>query len=824
MKIGVYICTCKSVTDVIPVNEVVDAVSKIDGVVTVKTIPNLCVGDFSQVIEDIKAGNVERVVIAGCSPRYVLDRAREVISSKTDISPYLIEVAPIREHAAWAHRDNPQAAKDKAINLIKAYVGRVKAAQPIPKEVAVERVQRVLVIGAGPAGLSAALELADLNIETIVVEKKPYIGGKVVQLARYFPKLCPPYCGLEFMLRRLRLATNPLIRIYTNAEVLEVTGSPGNFKVKIRINPRYVDVEKCNACGKCMEVCPIEVPNEFNFGMDKRKAIYLPHDLAHPFAYVIDPNSCIGVKEGKCTKCVEICPTGAINLKEEAKEIELNVGAIIVATGWEPYDPYKLSDQYGFGKFKGVITNMMLERLLAPNGPTKGKVMIDGKVPKRIVFIQCAGSRDEKHLPYCSTICCAATLKHVLTIAERHPDVQMYVLYIDVRAFGLYEDLYKKAQALPNVFFIRGRAGKVEQDPNTGELIVIADDTLLGERIAIRADMVVLATGMVSSLRVHPPEWLKSGVGRSWEKELLQIPRYHYFAESDYICFPFESKRTGIYVAGSALFPMDVSWSVRSGIGAAMRAASLLLGRARTEYSYLTDPNIITIDTVKCTQCKRCTEECPFDTYTFDEKGYPKPDPLKCRRCGICVGACPAVALSLPYHNTDLIMGMIKSLDIKPDKFNIIVFACVNDAYAALDIALRRGETYPEEIITVIPVPCIGSVNVRWLADSLSLGIDGILLMGCRSGEATATEQCHFIRGPDLASVRMENLRETLSRMAIEVERVKVVEITLEDYDKVIDVMKSFVEEIKKMGPNPFKGFGAGAGFGGGMLVGRGLL
>ncbi len=812
-KVGVYICTCKAVSEVIDVNKLAEEVKKIEGVEVVKFIKSCY--DYEEIIKDLQEKRIERVVIAGCSPRYVLDIARERITSAVpDISPLWIEVAPIREQAAWAHKDDKQRAFEAALTYIKAYVARVKAAQHIPKEVEVERVKRVLVIGAGIAGLTAAVDLADMGIEVIVVEKRPYVGGKVVQLARYFPKLCPPYCGIEFILGRLRARANPLIKIYTNAEVLEVYGSPGKFKARIRINPRYVDPEKCLACGKCSEVCPVEVPNEFDFGLSKRKAIYLPHELAWPYAHVVDPNACLEIKNpGSCGKCVEVCSTGAINLKEQPREIEVEVGAVIVATGWEPYDATKL-EHLGYGKYPNVITNVQMERILAPNGPTKGELIVPGtgKRPKKIVFIQCAGQRDENHLPYCSAVCCAATIKQAITIAEKYPDVQIYIFYIDVRTFGLYELFYKQAGKYPNIFFVRGRAWKVEQDPATGELIVHAEDTILGRKVTVRADLVVLAVGMVPSLRYNPPTWYKSGVGRSWEQELLKIPRHQYFVESDYICFPMETKRTGIYACGCAMWPMDVQMSVATAHAAAMRAASIVLGKARTEYSYLTDPNQIRIDTVKCTQCKRCTEECPFDTYSFDERGYPKPDPLKCRRCGICVGACPAVALSLPYHNTDLIMSMIKSIEIKSDKPQIIVFACVNDAYAALDIALRQGKTLPPEVELVIPVPCIGSVNMRWIADTLSLGIDGILLMGCKSGEATATQQCHFIRGPDLERVRIENLRDTLQKMMIEPERVKLVEITLEDYNRVVDVIREFVEQIKKMGLNPMKQFAGGAG------------
>ncbi len=402
----------------------------------------------------------------------------------------------------------------------------------------------ILVIGGGISGITAAVEAAETGYNVLIIEKNPYIGGRVVQLTKYFPKMCPPYCGLEIFLKRLKNCKN--LKVMTMAEAKKIEGVPGDFKVTVEIKPRYVN-ENCTACGECEKVCPIERPNDFNFGMDKTKAIYLPHDMAYPPYYVIDDGVC-----NKCGECVKACKYNAINLDEQKQEITINAKAIIVATGFNPYDARKL-DMLGFGKHPDILTNMMFERLASPNGPTKGKIVkSDGTEPKTIAFVQCAGSRDENHLPYCSMICCLASMKHALLVREQIPDSKVYIFYIDIRAYGRYEDFFQRVQKDENIAFIKGKVAKVES--RNGKLVVMAEDVESGRRVSQEVDMVVLAVGMQPSTAVNKIEGL------------------------EYDDYGFVIEKEGIIPCGVARMPADVASSNRDATGAVLKAIQVVRG------------------------------------------------------------------------------------------------------------------------------------------------------------------------------------------------------------------------------------------------------
>lgn len=349
----------------------------------------------------------------------------------------------------------------------------------------------LLVVGGGIAGITAAVEAAETGIDVILVERKPYIGGKVAQFNKYFPKMCPPGCGLEINARRL--VNNPLIKLYTMAEVSDISGETGNYKVNIKLKPRFVN-DQCTSCGECAAVCPEKRKNEFNYGLDETTAIYLPYGNAYPPTYVIDKSSCKGES---CSKCVEACNYQAIDLSEEEKDITVDVKSIIWATGWEPYDAHNL-DILGFGKFPDVITNVMLERLASSDGPTKGKITrpSTNEDIKSVAFVQCAGSRDENHLEYCSAVCCMASLKQTKYIREQYPDADIHVYYIDIRSNGLLEDFYNDVMQDDKIYFHRGKVANVTANETTGKIVVQAEDTLQSKRLKEEVDLVVLATGM----------------------------------------------------------------------------------------------------------------------------------------------------------------------------------------------------------------------------------------------------------------------------------------------------------------------------------------
>ena len=352
----------------------------------------------------------------------------------------------------------------------------------------------ILVVGGGISGITTALEAVEVGHEVFIVEKNPYLGGRVTRMHKYFPKLCPPTCGLEINFQRIK--NNKKVKYFTLTEVEKISGGPGNYDVTLKETPRYVN-SNCTCCGKCAEACDVEIPNEFNLGMDKTKAAYLPHEMAFPQRYVLHP-SIIGTNTAQ--KCKDACAYNAVDLDMKPKTFTVKVGSIVWATGWNPYDAKKI-DNLSFGKVKNVITNVMMERLSAPNGPTKGKIVrpSDGKPVQNIAFVQCAGSRDENHLAFCSYVCCLASLKQTTYVREANPKSKATIFYIDLRTPGRYEKFYNKVKADANVSFVKGKVAHIEEDAATGDVIVTVEDTLSGKKLHEKFEMVVLATGMEPS-------------------------------------------------------------------------------------------------------------------------------------------------------------------------------------------------------------------------------------------------------------------------------------------------------------------------------------
>ncbi len=403
-----------------------------------------------------------------------------------------------------------------------------------------------LVVGGGIAGMTAAIETAEIGKKVILVERMPSLGGRVAAMNQYFPKLCPPTCGMEINLKRMR--SNGNVRILTLAEAVGVTGSAGDYEVQIRLNPRYVN-DKCTCCGECEKVCEIERENDFNYGIDKTKAIYLPHLMAYPNRYVVDPQY---AGDERMHNCVEACEYGAIELDMQPRTITAKVGAIIWATGWRPYDATKI-DNLGFGQFPNVVTNVMMERYASENGPTQGNIVrpSDGGEIKKIGFVQCAGSRDDNHLPYCSAICCLASMKQATYIRERYPEAEVHMFYIDVRSPGRMEDFYTKVQEDEKFFFHRGKVGKITENPDNKNVILEAENTLTGDITRMEVDLAVLATGMVPNTADDAPP--------------LDTPL-------DEFGFIAPHTGTGVIGAGVASRPVDVAASVQEATGAVLRA------------------------------------------------------------------------------------------------------------------------------------------------------------------------------------------------------------------------------------------------------------
>ena len=409
---------------------------------------------------------------------------------------------------------------------------------------------KILVIGGGISGITTAIEASEVGNNVILVEKTSTLGGRVSGFHQYFPKLCPPTCGLEINYKRLR--ANPNVQVYTNSEVLSVAGEAGNFIVKVRKNPTFVN-EKCVACDHCTDVCPSDRINDFNAGMDKTKSIFLPNKMAYPPRYVIDRPTC----ESGCSKCVDVCKYGAIDLDMQVQEIQIEVASVVVATGWKPYDAKKLTNM-GFSRVPNVINNIMMERISSVSGPTKGKILrpSDHKPVEKIVFVQCAGSRDENHLPYCSSICCLGSLKHTKYVLEQNPEAKIYIFYIDIRTPGKYEDFVAKVQGEKNVKMIKGKVANIVAGEN-GNVLVEAEDIHNMNKVYLEVDMVVLATGMESSLR---------GQERVAGIEL-----------DEYGFVPAELQKIGIFSAGVAKRPVDVNSSIQDSTGVALKAIQTVM-------------------------------------------------------------------------------------------------------------------------------------------------------------------------------------------------------------------------------------------------------
>jgi len=500
---------------------------------------------------------------------------------------------------------------------------------------------------------------------------------------------------------------------------------------------------------------------------------------------------------------------------------EMRIGAIVQASGWRPYKAEKL-DHLGYGKSPDVVTNIEFEKMAKAGNIARPS---DGKAPDSVAFIQCAGSRDAERLPYCSSVCCQVSLKQAKYVREQNPDAKAYIIYKDMRTPAQMENFYKAMQADPGIMLTKGEIMSIELDADK-TLGIEVGQTILGGDIKLNADMVVLATGIVPSTLVDEDTVAGDGTTQDGKKaaasaeqgaQILNLgyrkgtdlPTLKYgFPDSHYICFPYETQRTGIFACGTVRAPMNVAQTKVDATGAALKAIQCVeltaKGNAVHPRSY--DNAYPEFFLSRCTQCKRCTEECPFGVLDEDEKGTPKPNPTRCRRCGVCMGACPERIVSFKNYSVPMIGNMIKSVEVPEEddeKPRIIGLVCENDALPALDMAGFHKHKY-SKWIRWIPIRCLGSVNTVWVADAMGKGVDGILLFGCKYGD---DYQCHFIKGSELCTKRMENISETLDKLALESDRIRMVEVAISDYEKVPQIINDFCEMIEELDPNPYKGF-----------------
>ncbi len=736
-KMGVYICTGCGLGDALDIDALATVATGEYKAPVCRQHAFLCSAEgVGQIKADIEGEGVNALVIAACSLR--------VMTDVFDFGPdKVLERVNLREQVAWTHPANDEDTQMMAEDQLRMGLTKAKEMQPLEPFMAEDLSKRILVVGGGLAGMTAANEAAKAGYEVVLVEKSDQLGGYLKDVYK-MASAQPPYDELSpNVLDTLaqEVTSRAGVKVYTNATIGEIAGAPCLFDVKI---------------------------------------------------------------------------------KQNGGEAAERAGAIIMATGAVPYDASKL-ENLGFGKHADVITAPQLEAMFKAGSVTRPS---NGQPVGSAAFILCAGSRDPEHLPYCSAACCVESLKQAKYFKEANPETPVYVFYKDIRANGNYELLYKQLQK-DGVFFVRGTVTSVEDD-GAGSLVVSADDVLTrSPMMSESVDLIVLATGMVPTSALGEPfkaqapkegeekaevpadTILASNILNLQYRQGPELPALKYgYPDSHFVCFPYESRRTGIYPAGSVRAPMDYSRAVDDATGAALKAIQCveMVSQGKALHPRAGDMSYPDFFMQRCTQCKRCTEECPFGAINEDEKGNPLPNPTRCRRCGVCMGACPERIISFKNYSVGMIGNAIKNINV-PDEYDekprIIVLACENDAYPAIDMAGIRRLPF-NAWVRFVPVRCLGSMNLVWIADALSKGIDGIMLLGCKHGD---DYQCHFVKGSELANIRMTKIQETLDRLRLESDRVHLEQLSISEYKRIPEVLDAFAEKIQGMDPNPYKGF-----------------
>ena len=745
-KIAVYICSGCGIGDALDIEQLGKVATDEKKVPICRNHPNLCSQEGVDLIKnDIDNEGANTLVVAACSHRVMYDAF--------NFENCIVDRVNIREQVAWCQKpgeEDTQMMAEDYMRMGLAKVGAMELPEPFQPEEEISR--DILVVGGGLSGLTAALEASKAGYAVVLVEKEARLGGfqNNVQTIATFPY--PDLKDNDVAALAQEVTRNEKITVYTGARIEKTDGSPGLFDVTIKHN---------------------------------------------------------------------------------GSSAKHRAGAIVMAAGWRPYDPTKLDSKLGFGASPNVITNTMFEEINNEGRITRPS---DGREVKNVAFLQCAGQRDPDYLPYCSSVCCATALKQALQIKAQDPDANVFVVYKELRTPGQAEDLYRKAQEA-GVIFIRCQSPEVKA--NGGPLAVDAKDELLGETVTLEdLDMVVLATGMVPAtafgqdfVEFEKEQEKKGKKAEKKEEEGLEdvpldvirmsdilnlgyrqgpeVPALRYdFPDSHFICFPYETRRTGIYAAGCVRRPMGIASATEDAAGAVMKAIQCieLTSKGAAVHPRAGDMTYPEFAMQRCTQCKRCTVECPFGAINEDAEANPLPQPTRCRRCGVCMGACPERIISFKNYSVPMIGAMVKAIEVPEEdeeKPRILVLACENDAYPALDMAGLNRMTY-NPWMRVVPLRCLGSMNLVWIADSLSKGIDGVILLGCEHGD---DYQCHFIKGSELASIRLSKVSETLDRLALESERVRFENVSIIDYHKLPAILDEFAAKIEEVGPNPFKGW-----------------
>ena len=780
-KVGVYVCHCGlNIASSVDCEKVAKEIANLPDVVVSKDYRYMCADPGQEMIkEDIKQRGLNRIVVASCSPRMHEPTFRKCVES-AGLNPFLYEMANIRELCSWCHPHTPEAATEKSIDLVKMAVAKARYLYPL-ETIKVPVTKSALVIGGGVAGIHTALDMADMGFRVYLVERSPSIGGKMAQLDKTFPTLDCSICILGP--KMVDVARHPNIELLAYSEVKKVEGYIGNFKVTVARKPRYVIEKDCNGCGECSKVCPVEVPNEFDENLGLRKAIYIPFPQAVPMKFTIDRNACID-----CYNCIEACKEqgrDAINLSMEEQILELDIGTIVVACGYDLFDASKVK-AYGFGLHDNVFTALELERMINASGPTQGSVIrfSDGRTPKSVAIVTCVGSRDEKTNIWCSGFCCMYTLKNALLLKEHHPDMKIHVLFMDLRApFNGYEEFYLRARE-EGIIFLRGRPTEISEDPATKNLLVSMENLSTGEPMDLETEMVVLSPAAVPTAGAED-------LGR-----ILTVSRdaSGFFMEAHPKLRPIDAATDGIFFCGSAQGPKDIPYSVSQGSAAASRAGRIM---ARGEWEI--EPIVAFVDTQKCrntkVKCGVCTTKCPYGAITVEEKKAATVNTAKCHGCGTCAADCPSNAITQRHFSDAQIIAQIDAaLEDRPEQ-KILGFLCNWCSYGAADLAGISRFEYPPNI-RVVRVMCSGRVDRDFVLEAFKKGAGMVMVSGCRFGD------CHYISGNYNAEKRIKPLFSMLPRFGISAERLRLEWFSAAEAGFYTNLVKEMDKTLKSLGPD----------------------
>ncbi|MHB8293559.1 MAG: FAD-dependent oxidoreductase [Acidimicrobiales bacterium] len=748
-KTGVYVCRGCGIGDAVDVGSLAGAaeragslagaaeragslagaVERADGVATVRTSPAFCLEDSALIASDVSGGAVDRVVVAACSPRVKRDVFRFGQAPVTRVN--------LREHVAWSHEPGAPATQELAADLLQMGIAAAPWSRPANAYLA-DHERRVLVVGGGVAGMSAALAAAEVGYGVVLVERGGAMGGFAGKLHRGFP--WPPAGDApEAGERRTwedadpaglaaQVTAHPGITVLAPAVVTSLEGQPGRFRASVE-------------------------PADGDDGLRQPQTV--------------------------------------------------EIGSVVMATGWRPVEARAFA-RYGLGEIADVVTSIDFERMAASGQLLRPS---DGRPARRVALLACDGPDDVDNLAYSGAVTDMIALKQAMYVSDLDADASAFVVYEDMDTPGQAESVYRMAQRDPSVFFVRGQVTSVDHQGASGSLMVTVGSSVLARPVVLEADLVVVSVGLRPATLAEGASEPKALNLRYLQGDKMPVWRGG-FADSNFLCFPFETRRTGIYAAGGVHRLQNLTEARRDGTAAALKAVQVVEKAAKGQavHPRVGELGYPEFFLQRCTACGRCTQECPFGALELDQARHPVLDPNRCRRCGICMGACPVQIISFPNYSVGMLSSMAKAVELPEDdeeRLRILVLACENDAYPALDMAGTNRLTYPASF-RVAPVRCLGSVNAIVVSDAVQRGFDGVALLGCRSGE---DYQCHFIQGSELLGRRMDNVRETLDRMALEAERVQVLETSIADAHALPQVLSRFAGEIATLGPNPMKGF-----------------